>query len=142
MFDISKGKFQITNNIVQSDTHKRKIIETIIYVVIINFLVSLIPFIQSISFIVRSTCSITIIIVSMKGIYGMSISQAIIAEIKFRRGCRKLHLRSIEYVRKKTADEISREDKSIAEYYFTIAYQKYKLFIRKYRSDDDSEWIE
>ena len=99
MFDISKGKFIITNNIVQSDTLKRKIVETIIYVIINNFLVSLIPFVYSISIIVRLTTSITVAVASLKGIHGMSISQAVMAEINFRRKCRRLHLRSVEYVR-------------------------------------------
>ncbi len=72
---------------------------------IVVSIINRIPFVQDIKTLLTFVCGLTVFYLNVVGIKGRSIPRIILAEIKYRKTCRKDHLRSINYDRKNKAQK-------------------------------------
>jgi len=132
MYNNEKGKFEFRGNIINSDVWKWKAVETIGVVILINGIIHQIPFVPKVGHIIQFTSSVTAAFFTIKGVGEDSLMQRLLAEIKFKKNRKVMHLRSAEYVRKqRNANGMEREDQSIAEYYIGKSQKFISDFIEK-----------
>ena len=132
------GFYHIGKNVVNSNQimgyDKRNWLEAFLFAGCVIFIISLIPFVRDIKIVVTIFFSILTFFFGLIGIKDRSITEIIIAERKFRKKKRKLHLRSVDYAREKGA-YYEGSDTSILERY-TI---RIKSSIDKFVEENSSE---
>lgn len=137
MYEPNRGKFRFEKNLINSNTWKWKIAETVVVVAISNSIITAIPFVPTVDSIVRFTTTLFLGGFFLKGIEEQSVLQRIICEIKFKKQRRELHLRSAEYVRKtRKKNSAGREDQSLGEHYIEKADKWFRGIIEKESEDE------
>ena len=132
MYNNEKGKFEFRKNLINSNVWKWKLAETIVAVIIVNGALVQVPFVPKIGTIIQFTTSVTVSFFTLKGIGEDSLLQRIIAEIRFKKNRKELHLRSAEYVRKqRNTSGVEREDQSLAEFYLVKGKKLFSEFVEK-----------
>ena len=134
---------EITKNVLDKNNfmgfQKRNWIEGVIAASAATYLIRLIPFVSSLKSVVSVITFSTILFVTLVGIKSRSLTQVLVAEYKFKKNRRKLHLRSCEYVRERTLDKGNYEEQSYAGRIYKTINKKIDRFITAYHQDPDSK---
>lgn len=134
---------EITKNVLNKNNfigfQKRNWIEGILAASAATYIIRLIPFVSSIKSVVTVITFSTILFVTLVGIKSRSLTQVLIAEYKFKKNRRKLHLRSCEYVREKTIEKENNEDLSYAGRIWKNINKRIDKFITAYHQNPDSK---
>lgn len=136
--------YTLTKNVINRNKilgfNKRNWGEAILYTTIVACIVFAIPFTDIVTIMSLVVLVPLVFFVNLYGIKHRSLSEIIIAEMNFRSNRRRLHLRSPEYVRKKSKTTYTEsEDESLAEQHFKLVKQGLNEFIEKYASEEDSQ---
>ena len=112
--------FELTSNIISTGQilgmKQRNVIEGGIMTYIAIRIIGNIPFIFKVKVVLWILVSIALMIFNIRGIKGCALTEILIAEIRFRKNKRELHLRGPEYVKEKKSSYGSNySEKSIAE---------------------------
>lgn len=139
-----KEVYHLTKNVIEHSKvmgiGKRNIVEAIIFTFLILAIIQLIPFTNLVKIITSIVLGAFSIFLNIVGIKHRSITEIVVAELRFRKNRRRLHLRGPEYVREKFKSDISEsEDESIAERYFKLFKAKLDDFVERYGEEEGSD---
>lgn len=133
----------ITRNVLQRNKvfgiDKRNWIEAISFSLLGLSIVRNVRFTHDVKTLVSLVTVSVLFFFGIRGIMGRSVTKVIIAEIKFKKNRRKLHLRSPEYARsKKSKKSSSYEEQSVAKQAFIRIKEYVDRFVDTYSESSDS----
>lgn len=132
-----------TNNVLQkSKFHgidKQNILEAIVVPFVITVVILVIPFTRIVKLMSIIVTDIVLFTTFIRGYKNRSIFQFIRDEIRFKKNRRVLHLRGVEYKRKKGGQFINYEEDGIIRLFITKSKQRLDDFIEKYDSNNVSK---
>ena len=137
--------YTLTKNVVNRSKflgmEKRNLVEAIIFTALVLYIVNVaIPFTPLVKIICSLVLGIFTFALNIIGIKKRSLTEILVAEIKFRQNRRRLHLRGPEYVRKRVISNYTEsEDESLAERYFKLAKEYIDGFVERYGEEEDSQ---
>lgn len=109
---------------------KRNLLEGIIVTLLADAVILQIPFVRDVKIVLLISISIILMIFNIRGIKNMAVTEIIVAEIRFQKNKRELHLRGPEYVREKKANyKGGYNDQSIAEQVVHAAKERIDRFL-------------
>ena len=131
-----KNAFENIQNVIQSDRifgiRKRNLVEALIFSLMVLLIIANINFVNKVKLILLVTTIPTVFYFNIHGFKNRSLTELIIDELSFRHRRRKLHLRSIDYVRKQNNQAgFFIEGESIIEKATYIAKRLIKAAFRK-----------
>ena len=140
--EVKKRISELTQNVIERNKfmgmNKRNIGEAIIFTLLIFLIVVAIPFTDLVTTIVCIVLCPVAFIGCIRGVKHLSLTEALAAELQFRKYRRRLHLRGPQYVRKKSKNSYSEsEDESLAEKCFRIIKQRFNEFIDEYGEEEN-----
>ncbi len=140
---MEERKYILGQNIIENGkvfgVERRNLIETVISVGFVTILIMLIPFTKYVKVFSISVIDLVLGYINIRGIQHRSVTQIIIAEIKFRKNRRMLHLRGPEYTRKKGVYSFEEAGNESTFESWTRAVKEFiAKFIERYGSDQDS----
>ena len=140
--EAKKEVYELTKNVIERNKfmgqNKRNIAEAIISSLLILTIIIAIPFTDLVTTIVCIVLCPVAFIGCLRGVKHLSVTEAFMAELQFRKYRRRLHLRGPQYVRQKSRNSYSEsEDESLAEKSFRLLKQRFNEFLDEYGKEED-----
>lgn len=141
--EVKNEVYHLTKNVIESSRimgiRKRNIVEAILFTGLILTIINIIPFTNLVKIISSIILGLFSVVLNIKGIKHRSLTEVIVAELKFRKRRRRLHLRGPEYVRQKFQSDISEtEDESLAERLYRQFKSSLDEFVEQYSEEENS----
>ena len=132
--------YRWTHNVIEKSKfhgiEKRNLAEAIIVPFVVSVVILSIPFTRIVKIMTLIVILPTLFTVFVKGYKNRSIFEFIRDEIRFKKRRRVLHLRGVEYKRKKGAQYTDYEEYGFVKSVIEKSKQKLTEFIEKYDADD------